>query len=86
MVQRGEDPGFAFEARQAIGIVRERLRQNLERHVSVELGISRSIHLIHAVFADLGGDRVGAESGADIEGHGARFCNVEVLTRLATGR
>ena len=30
---------------------------------------SRSIHLAHAAFADLGGDGVGAEGGAGGEGH-----------------
>ena len=34
--------------------------------VPVELGVSRPIHLAHAAFADLGGDRVRAEAGADV--------------------
>ncbi len=40
-----------------MGVVRERLGQHLQRHVPIELRISRSIHLPHAAFADLGGDR-----------------------------
>ncbi len=49
---------FPLEPIKAIRIVRERLRKDFERHVSVELGVPRSIHLAHAAFADLGGDLV----------------------------
>ena len=42
---------------------------SLERHVPVELRVSGPIHLPHAAFTDLGGDGVGAESGADFESH-----------------
>ena len=66
MVQRGEDFGFALKPGEAIGIFREGLRQHLQRHVPVELGVSGSIHLPHAAFADLGGDLVGAEGGAGL--------------------
>jgi hypothetical protein len=48
-------------------IVRERLRQHLQRHMSVELRIPRPIHLPHAAFADLGGDGIRAEGGARLE-------------------
>ena len=47
------------------GISRKRLRQDLERHLPVELGISGLIDLSHAPLADEGGDVVMAESGAD---------------------
>ena len=50
-------------------IVRERLWQDLERHVAVELGISGSIHLAHPAFADLGGDAIRAEGGAGGKRH-----------------
>ena len=46
------------------------LGQDLERHVPVELGVSRSVHVTHAAFADLGGDGVGTERGARSQGHG----------------
>ena len=39
--------------------------QHLQRHVPVELGVSRSIHFTHAPLANEGGDIVVAESGAD---------------------
>ena len=64
MVQRDEDFGFPLEAGQPIGVRRERLGQDLERHVPVELRVARAVDLAHAAFADLGGDGVGAEGGA----------------------
>ena len=45
-------------------------RQYLQRHVPIQLGVSRSIHLTHAPLADEGGDVIVAESGADFESHG----------------
>ena len=71
MVQRGEDFSFTLEASQALRIVRERLRQDLERHVPVELGVPGSIHLSHAPLAYEGGHVVVAEAGTDGEGHGS---------------
>ena len=66
MVQRGENFGLTLKPGETIRIVREGLRQHLERHVPVELRISRSIYLAHAAFADLGGDLVGTEGGAGL--------------------
>ncbi len=64
VVQRGEDFGFTFKPGEAIRILCERLGEHFEGYVSVELGVSRPIHLAHAAFADLGGDLVWAEGGA----------------------
>ncbi len=50
-------------------LTREGAVMHLERHVPVELGVSGSIHLAHAAFADLGGDGVGAERGAGFKTH-----------------
>ena len=72
VVQRGQHLGFAFKPGKAVGIVGEGLRQDLQRHVPVELGVSSSIHLAHAAFADLGGDVVGAEGGAGLQWHSSR--------------
>ena len=60
MVQRGEHLGFALEARQAFGIERELLRQNLDRDVAIQLRVARAIHLAHAARADLGDDFIRA--------------------------
>ena len=64
MVQRGEDFGFALEAREPIGIAGERLGQHLDRDLAFQLGVRRAIHLAHPAGADLGGDFVRAEAGA----------------------
>ena len=68
MVQRGEGLRFALEACEPLGVVRERLGQDFDRDVSVQLGIAGSIHLAHPAFADLGRDLVDAKAGAGGEG------------------
>ena len=45
------------------------VRQHLDRHLALQLGVGRAIHLAHAACADLGGDLMDAESGAGREGH-----------------
>jgi N-formylglutamate amidohydrolase len=37
--------------------------------VELTLGVAGTIYLAHAAFADLGGDRVGAEGGAGLKWH-----------------
>ena len=64
MIQRREHLRFALEARQAIGIARERFGQDFDRDVAIQLRIARAIHLAHAAGADLAGDFIWAESGA----------------------
>ena len=55
----------------AEGRVRLDLRHHQVRWAAIEqLGVSRSVHLPHAAFADLGGDLVRAEGGSGAEGHG----------------
>ena len=48
--------------------MRERLGQDLDRDVSVQLRVARSIHLAHPAFANLRDDFVDAETGAGGEG------------------
>ena len=55
---------------ETVRIGSERLGQDLEGHVSVERGVPGLIHLAHPAFADLGGDLVDAEPGAEGQGHG----------------
>ena len=59
--------GFALEARQAIGIARERLGRILMRDVAIQLRVARAIDLAHPAFADRRGDFVDAETSADRE-------------------
>ena len=42
MVQRGERLGFALETRQAVGVLRERVGQDLDRDVAIELRVGRA--------------------------------------------
>ena len=68
MIQRGEDFGFALKTREPFRIRRDCGRQNLERDLSLQLGVRRAEHLPHAAFADLSGDLVDAETSAGSEG------------------
>ena len=68
MIQRGERLRFARESRQALPVMRERLGQDLDRHVAIQRGIAHAIDLAHAPFADLGCHYVDAEPGAWGEG------------------
>ena len=60
---------FSLEPSEAIRVGSERLGEDLERNLALELGIGGLIDLPHAAFADLGGDGIGAEAGADGQGH-----------------
>ena len=69
VAQAGENLRFPLEPRQPIRISRKRLRQDLQRHLPVQLGIGGLIDLSHAALADKGGHVVMAESGTDFERH-----------------
>ena len=77
MIERSEDLRFALEAGKALWIVREGVRQNLQRHLATEFGVFRAIDLAHTAFADRRGDVVDAETRAGNEGQ---------LRREYTGR
>jgi hypothetical protein len=64
MIERGQEPRFAREPRQALGVAGKRRWQDLDRHVAPELFIVGAIHLAHAADADEGGHFVDAEAGA----------------------
>lgn len=61
MVQRRERLGFTLEAREAIGVAGERVGQDLERDIAIQLRIARAKHLAHAAFAELVEDAIGPE-------------------------
>ena len=56
--------------RASVGIVREGVRQHLDRDLATEVGVRGAPHLAHAAHADLGGDFIGAEAGASSQSHG----------------
>src|ERR1700680_777259 len=64
MMQRGERLVFAGESREAISVVREGFRQDLDRHVAIQLRVAGAEDLAHAAFAEQGRDLVDAESRA----------------------
>ena len=69
MIERRERFGFALEARDTFGILGERFRQHLDRHVAIELRIARSIHFTHATHTQRAGDLERADPRASSEGH-----------------
>ncbi|MFB3112895.1 MAG: hypothetical protein ACE10G_12755, partial [Gemmatimonadales bacterium] len=54
---------------QAFSVVREGVRQDLQRDLTVELRVAGPPDFPHAAFADLGGNLVRAEGGAGLHGH-----------------
>jgi len=48
VVERRHGPCLALEARQPIGVSRDLGRQDLDRHLSAELGVLRAIDLSQA--------------------------------------
>ena len=67
MVQRGQGLGFASESRQALGVMGKRVRQDLDRDVTIELGITRPIDFAHASATEQIGQQEDAETGAGSE-------------------
>ena len=62
MIQRRQRLRFALEPREPVRIGGKELRQDLDRHVAIELRIAGAIHLAHSARADGLRDFVRAES------------------------
>ena len=52
---------LALEPRQVIGVIRQRRGQHLDRHLAIQLGVARAVHLAHPALAEQGDDLVHAE-------------------------
>ena len=52
------------------GVSRKRFGEDLERDLTLELGVGGLIDLTHPALADEGSHVVMAEPGADVQGHG----------------
>ena len=76
MIQRGEHVRLALEARHALGIVAEPVRDDLDRHVATELRVARAIDLAHAPGADKREDLVGAKASAGCQGQKVRCSRI----------
>ncbi len=66
MIQRREHFRFPLEPGQSLWVGGKRLGQHLQRDIAVERGIAGAIHLTRATFAELGGDFVRPDTGADL--------------------
>jgi hypothetical protein len=85
VIERRERLGFAFEPGEALGVVRERFGQDLERRVTRELRIARAIDFAHPAFADFGEDFVHADPSMRRQGHesAADYSRAVALRRCA---
>jgi hypothetical protein len=69
MVQGREHLRFALESGKPLRVMREGVRQDLDRNQPSKICISGAVHLAHAADANSGGDLVGAEASAECERH-----------------
>ena len=67
---RREGLGFTLEAREPIDVVRERLGQDLDRDVAIQLRVAGPEDLPHAAFADAGDHFVDTETGTGVKRQG----------------
>jgi hypothetical protein len=47
MIKRSQDLGFALEAGQTLGILRQGIREDLDGDVTIGLGIASAVHFAH---------------------------------------
>ena len=67
MIQRREHARFAFEPRQPVRIVDDRLGQDLDRDVALEAAVARAIDDAHTARTERADDLVGAEARTDAD-------------------
>ena len=81
--QAGDRPGFTLEPLAALGIRRQRGRQNLDGDVAIQPRVAGPIDLSHATGAERPEDLEGAESRARIESRRrVRFGKLRFRARL----
>jgi hypothetical protein len=71
MIERRQRLRLALEAGEPLGILRERIRQDLERDLPAKAGVGGAIDRAHTALANRRGDFVDAEARASREGQGA---------------
>ena len=54
VVERGDGLGFPSEARQTVGVSREGIGKNLQRHITIQFRVARAVDLAHATSAEQG--------------------------------
>jgi hypothetical protein len=86
VVETGEDLRFSLEPGEPIWILREGVRQGLQRDLAVELGVGRLPHLSHATLANEGGHGVVTKASAGTQSHSAvKGLTPGGLARIAPG-
>ena len=73
MVERREHLRLALEACEPVGIAGEELGKDLQRDVTIELRVARTIDLAHAARAECRDDLVGAETRTGGQRHESRL-------------
>ena len=73
MVERREHLRLALKACEPVGIAREELGKDLQRDVTIELRVARTIDLTHAARAECRDDLVGAEARTGGQRHESRL-------------
>jgi hypothetical protein len=65
VVESREYLGFALEADQTVRVLGEERREDLDRHVAIELAVARAVHVAHPATAKVVDDRIRAELPSD---------------------
>jgi hypothetical protein len=82
MIERGEDFGFALEAREAFGIGGHGRGKHLEGNGPFQVRVGGLVDLAHPAHADLGGNFINAETGAE----GKCQCDASIPAGAECGR
>ena len=85
MVERREKLGFPLEPRQPLGVLRDRLGEDFDREVPVQLGIPGPVDLAHPSRSERRQDFVGTELRSGSERHLA-YVAARIVSRPKGGR
>ena len=86
MIQRREDFRFALEPRHSFRVSRDRLWQDLDGDIAIELRVARAIYLAHATGAEGGDNLVRTEARASGQWHESRLILVMAPNRAKEKR
>ena len=67
MVERSQDPRFAFKSSQPVGAGRKSSRERLDRNFAAQPSVPRPVDLAHPARAERCSNLVGAEPSAECE-------------------
>ena len=81
VIEGREHLRFAAEARHAVGIVRHRGKQDLDRDVAIQLRVAGPVDLAHAACPERRFNLVRADASSSGQGHAAVPCMMDVTDR-----